>query len=258
MHAHAHGRLLMWLTAAVLVLAPSAPSMLPNASVEHAVVLYKENSLCSSAAGLCWTGMSLLAPQPLPGTPAADWRDRRAHTAWAALSSARHSCGPCTLLSASCRVQIAYLMHTCFVTHGQSWARSGRERVVTAATRDMQANALRQGEPTKFFEDEFRSYVLVTDIVQVIKHLLSTPEKALEQKVFNMGGPDRLSRADFASAVAEQCGLSTNCIVSVPAASITRAVKSPADISMDSSKLQAILPFQISPCAAALKAICNS
>jgi dTDP-4-dehydrorhamnose reductase len=132
-------------------------------------------------------------------------------------------------------------------------------------------------EPTSFFSDEWRSAVYVGDIIQVCKLLIlqaisssldrnktiipSTEEKltdnmagdpkeiAIEgertgQKitgVFNMGGPERLSRVDIARLVAQVRGHDATCILEVPSASVARGVASPSDISMDVSKLESRL-----------------
>ena len=64
-------------------------------------------------------------------------------------------------------------------------------------------------------------------------------------KVYNMGGPQRMSRVDMAETVAAVCGLSHEAIVPAPAASVNRGVASPADISMNSGllKVQALLSY---------------
>ncbi|KAG1679980.1 hypothetical protein FOA52_007044 [Chlamydomonas sp. UWO 241] len=97
--------------------------------------------------------------------------------------------------------------------------------------------ALRSGTPTSFFDDEFRSPVHVADICAVLAALLARPPPG--PRTYNMGGPQRLSRADMACAVAAARGLPGDAIVAAPAASVQRGVASPADISMDSSRLAA-------------------
>ena len=52
-----------------------------------------------------------------------------------------------------------------------------------------------------------------------------------------MGGPERLSRADFARRVAAVAGSNGENIEEVSASSVNRGVKSPADISMESKLL---------------------
>lgn len=100
--------------------------------------------------------------------------------------------------------------------------------------------------------------MLVFDIVRIISHLISHPESAQGQQCFNMGGPARLSRVEFARMVARHCKLPQDAIMPVPAASVQRAVKSPADISMDSSKLESILPFSMISCETGLAQVFHS
>jgi dTDP-4-dehydrorhamnose reductase len=70
----------------------------------------------------------------------------------------------------------------------------------------------------------------------------STKNKGGEEsgsgRVYNMGGPQRMSRVDMAIAVAAKRGHAPSLIVPVPAASVDRGVASPSDISMDSSELE--------------------
>ena len=52
-----------------------------------------------------------------------------------------------------------------------------------------------------------------------------------------MGGPERLSRRDFAEKVAETWGYSKHAILSASSSSMDRGYRSPLDISMVSSRL---------------------
>jgi nucleoside-diphosphate-sugar epimerase len=79
--------------------------------------------------------------------------------------------------------------------------------------------------------------VYVADICAVLAALLQRPPPG--PRTYNMGGPQRLSRADMARAVAAARGLPEGSIVAAPAASVQRGVASPADISMDSARLAA-------------------
>ncbi|KAJ0112510.1 hypothetical protein Patl1_00392 [Pistacia atlantica] len=57
------------------------------------------------------------------------------------------------------------------------------------------------------------------------------------QLLLNVGGPDRVSRVQMAEAVADIRGYNTSLIKPVSASSVDRGVMSPADISMDITKL---------------------
>ncbi|XP_071688704.1 uncharacterized protein [Rutidosis leptorrhynchoides] len=100
-------------------------------------------------------------------------------------------------------------------------------------------SVLANGQETTFFHDEFRCPIFVKDVVNIIQVLadrwFSDGEKI--QLVLNVGGPDRLSRVQMAEVVARVRGYNTSLIKPVSASSIDRGVKSPADISMDITKL---------------------
>lgn len=61
-----------------------------------------------------------------------------------------------------------------------------------------------------------------------------------ECRVFNMGGPERLSRVDMAQRVSAAWALDPQYIVQQDSGSIQRTVASPADISMDISRLRQV------------------
>ena len=103
------------------------------------------------------------------------------------------------------------------------------------------ANGLRQRKPTTFFEDEYRCPVYVKDIVSIVQALIEQQAR-LQERLFNMGGPERLSRLDMALKVADCWELNKSCIVPALSASMKRAVVSPADIFMDSTRLLQFLP----------------
>ncbi|KAK6920168.1 RmlD-like substrate binding domain [Dillenia turbinata] len=106
---------------------------------------------------------------------------------------------------------------------------------------------LSKGDEVEFFHDEFRCPVYVKDVVAVIIALTNRwiSEHKQVQLLLNMGGPDRVSRAQMAEAVAHIRGYNTSLIKQVSASLVNRGVLSPADISMDISKL--IQTLNISP-----------
>lgn len=106
---------------------------------------------------------------------------------------------------------------------------------------------LSKGNKVDFFYDEFRCPVYVKDVVAVILALTTKwiTESTPMQLLLNLGGPDRVSRAQMAEAVAEIRGYDTSLINQVSASSVDRGVKSPADISMDIGKL--VKTLNISP-----------
>ena len=71
-----------------------------------------------------------------------------------------------------------------------------------------------------------------------------------------MGGPQRLSRADMAYQLATYLGIDAEgAVIAAPAASVSRGVTSPADISMNSSRLVSVLDLVLTPFLDALAQI---
>ncbi|KAK1266893.1 hypothetical protein QJS04_geneDACA000473 [Acorus gramineus] len=110
---------------------------------------------------------------------------------------------------------------------------------------------LSRGEEIDFFHDEFRCPVYVKDVVDIILALIRkwVTDGEQMQLILNTGGPDRVSRLQMAESVAVVRGYNTSLIKPVSALSVDRGVASPADISMDISKLIALfgvrpLPFK--------------
>ncbi|KAL6126115.1 hypothetical protein ACLB2K_074166 [Fragaria x ananassa] len=98
---------------------------------------------------------------------------------------------------------------------------------------------LSKGNTTEFFHDEFRCPVYVKDVVGIILSLSKTWISEAKQRklLLNVGGPDRVSRVQMAETVADIRGYNLSLIKSVSASSVDRGVMSPADISMDITKL---------------------
>lgn len=99
------------------------------------------------------------------------------------------------------------------------------------------SSGLRQGKSATFFEDEFRCPIYVKDILKIVRQLINQQD-TLQHRLFNMGGPERLSRLEMAYITAECWNLDRQYIIPALSASVKRGVTSPADISMDSSLLQ--------------------
>jgi dTDP-4-dehydrorhamnose reductase len=113
---------------------------------------------------------------------------------------------------------------------------------------------------TEFFADEWRCPIYVKDIVAVCQAFIQSHSRTLKDheaapKIFNMGGPQRMSRVDMAMAVAKVCSLDPSYINAVPASTVPRGVPSPADISMDSSLLENTINTKFTIFSDALTAI---
>lgn len=138
---------------------------------------------------------------------------------------------------------------------------------------------LASGQVTDFFSDEFRCPVFVLDIVHIVERIIERFGAAQQQLqkeplrlLLNVGGPDRLSRAGMAEALArvrgygewrvegggeggEGSGGDPCSLIRRVAAStaINRGVPSPSDISMDISRLCSVLSFSPTPYVDAVK-----
>ncbi|GBF98490.1 methionine adenosyltransferase 2 subunit beta [Raphidocelis subcapitata] len=116
--------------------------------------------------------------------------------------------------------------------------------------------ALREGRPTRFLEDEFRSAVYVKDICAVVSHLIKLLPDAPPHHTYNLGGPERLSRLDVARAVARHCGHGEKAIEAVTSSSMgDRGYNSPLDISMHVDRILTEIPVSLTPLSEALKEI---
>lgn len=112
---------------------------------------------------------------------------------------------------------------------------------------DFVASSFKKDEQTSFYEDEFRSPVCVHDICHIVRSLATRAGPSPTLRVYNMGGPDRVSRVDMANGVAEYLASGDAELESVYKSKIARAsctearalrgVDAPPDISMDSSAL---------------------
>ncbi|CAD7697469.1 unnamed protein product [Ostreobium quekettii] len=119
---------------------------------------------------------------------------------------------------------------------------------------DFIVSSLRSGQETSFIEDEFRCPIFVDDIVAVVDELMAKGA-AVSHRLFNMGGPQRMSRVDMAMEVANHLGTGTDTIVRVPSSSFKRNVRSPLDISMRVERLATELDIKLTPFAGALSKI---
>ncbi|KAK9785252.1 hypothetical protein WJX73_007610 [Symbiochloris irregularis] len=118
---------------------------------------------------------------------------------------------------------------------------------------------LRMRKPTTFFVDEYRNPIYIHDIIKIVMllvlHAHDLPTLSAH-KVFNMGGPQRFSRAEMALELAAFLHMDPEGIVlSAPASSVHRSTPSPADISMNSSRLIEALGIELTPFSEALSQI---
>jgi dTDP-4-dehydrorhamnose reductase len=99
----------------------------------------------------------------------------------------------------------------------------------------------REGIETIFYTDERRSVVAVTDVVAVMQWLVANDNNAAAAAtgIFNLGGPQSVSRLEMAEAVFSYFNYDKMSLIAKEKASLQdpSQVPSPLDISMDTSKI---------------------
>jgi nucleoside-diphosphate-sugar epimerase len=114
-----------------------------------------------------------------------------------------------------------------------------------------------QGKNVSLFDDEWRSFVAVGDVVKAVRAaiaLRASPPTAL--RPLNCGGPDRLSRAGLGALVADVLHVDRGRISTVPAATVNVGYPSPPDLTMESSGLHEVLGLVLMPPRSAVEEAC--
>jgi dTDP-4-dehydrorhamnose reductase len=104
----------------------------------------------------------------------------------------------------------------------------------------------RRAEPTTYYTDERRSVLAVMDAVRVFEYILwniDTPGR-LPAGIYNMGGPESISRYDMALAVQKYISSSADTLLPVVKGQAAGGVPSPLDITMTSQKLYTAVGFR--------------
>jgi dTDP-4-dehydrorhamnose reductase len=112
-------------------------------------------------------------------------------------------------------------------------SRSGREVYY-----DRSLAAIRRGEPQVFFEDEFRSPLDLATAAEALAHLASNEARGL----VHVAGRERVSRFDLMRRVARALGLDPDWVRANRRRDAPTAEPRPADVSLDTERLVAILP----------------
>ena len=104
--------------------------------------------------------------------------------------------------------------------------------------------SLAAGEAVKLFTDEYRSPVYLEDVIDLLDQAIPGNSPG----VFNIAGPEKISRYDFGHRFAEALGYNPACITPVSLHSYTSGPPRPANLSMNISRMQRhfrILPAKI-------------
>jgi dTDP-4-dehydrorhamnose reductase len=120
--------------------------------------------------------------------------------------------------------------------------RSASEQVV---------NQVSAGESPKLFADEFRTPILVDDVAAATAELL---QRMLDgdlivpgdsPRVLHLGGPERVSRFEFGTCMAEAFGFDERLLTAASRADVSLDVARPRDVSLDSTVAQRVLRTRI-------------
>jgi dTDP-4-dehydrorhamnose reductase len=112
-------------------------------------------------------------------------------------------------------------------------SRAGRE-----AYYDRAIDALRRGEPQAFFLDEFRTPLDLATAAEALARLAMLDARGL----VHVGGTERVSRHDLLRRVAEALGLDPSLVRANRQADAPAPEPRPADVSLDTERLIALLP----------------
>lgn len=112
--------------------------------------------------------------------------------------------------------------------------------------------ALQEQDEVNLFHDEFRTPVYVNDICKAVKALI---QKIGHHHIYHIGGPERISRSDFARKLAEIRGHDVGKIKETSLNDFDTGYPRPRDVSLDSTRIQESHAVHLTPIEDALKEI---
>ncbi|MBN2328667.1 MAG: SDR family oxidoreductase [Candidatus Omnitrophica bacterium] len=111
---------------------------------------------------------------------------------------------------------------------------------------------LQRSEPLNLFSDEYRTPAYVGDVVRAVQDLI---RREIHYRTYHIGGPERISRADFGKRLAKMRGFDDSCIHEVTLEEMNLASLRARDASLDSSLIQRTCLLRLTPIDDALKQI---
>ncbi len=103
---------------------------------------------------------------------------------------------------------------------------------------DRTVAAWRHGEAQAFFEDEYRTPLDLLTAAEAIVSLLESDATG----IVHLAGRERLSRFELARRVALTLGIDTALVLANRQADVPSPEPRPADVSLDTTRLAALLP----------------
>ncbi len=110
----------------------------------------------------------------------------------------------------------------------------------SGATGWMRAS-IERGEPLTLFADEYRTPVHVLDVIATLEELVTRDVAPDARMLLNLGGSERLSRLAMGETLARSLSRSAGCLRTARLADSTLPAPRPADVSMDTTRLAALL-----------------
>jgi dTDP-4-dehydrorhamnose reductase len=103
---------------------------------------------------------------------------------------------------------------------------------------DRAIEAIREGRPQSFFEDEFRTPLDLATAAVILVRLVESDLSG----VFHVAGPERISRFELMQRASTALGLDTTLVRPNRRADVVFPEPRPVDVSLDSSKLASAFP----------------
>ena len=100
-------------------------------------------------------------------------------------------------------------------------------------------------EPAKFFDNEYRSPVLVNDIVRVVAAVIKKDKEIPKNIIINMGGATECSRFDIGAEVAKQMNVSSDRYIPVKQEPICGGIERPLRLQMKIDLLRSTLGIEM-------------
>lgn len=111
-------------------------------------------------------------------------------------------------------------------------------------------DAFQKGEPLKLFENEARTPVYALDIVRALRAFLA--EGTGGDRLYHLGGPERLTRVQFARKLAEIRGYDPGLIIPVQLGDVDTGYPRARDVSLDSRRIVETFGLRLTPAEEAL------
>lgn len=99
---------------------------------------------------------------------------------------------------------------------------------------------IERGEPLTLFTDEYRTPVHIDDVIAAVERCLDGSPEATN-RTFNLGGGERLTRFAMGEILCRALGRPTDVLVPARLSDSTFPAPRPADVSMDTTALAALL-----------------